>query len=124
MRIGTIGIDGKRHLLCFSVRVVRHCTERYGSINGLYSALSAEDELQALDEALWLLAEMMQAGDKYARMHGMDNAPCMSAEELEDACDISDFVQMRAAIMLTINNGRKTKVEVESSPNAEATQGS
>lgn len=124
MRIGTIGIDGKNHILCFSVRVVRHCTERYGSMSGLYEALSTENDLQALDEALWLLTEMMQAGDKYAKMHGMDNAPCMTAEELEDACDISDFVQMKAAIMLTINNGKKTNIEAESSPNAEATQGS
>lgn len=124
MRIGSIGIDGKQHILCFSVRVVRHCTERYGSVNGLYAALSNENELEALDEALWILSEMMQAGDKYAKMHGIENAPCMTPDELEDACDLKDFLQMKAAIVLTITNGKKTNVEAESSPNAEATQGS
>lgn len=123
MRVGTIGINGKQHVLCFSVRVVRHCTERYGSVNGLYDALSTENDLQALDEALWILSEMMQAGDKYAKMQRMENAPCMTPEELEDACDLNDFVQMKAAIVLTITRGKETHVEVESSPNAEATQG-
>lgn len=124
MRVGTIGINGKQHILCFSVRVVRHCTERYGSVNGLYDALSTENELQALDEALWILSEMMQAGDKYAKMQGVENAPCMTPDELEDACDLKDFLQMKAAIVLTITRGKETYVEVESSPNAEATQGS
>lgn len=124
MRIGSIRIDGKQHILCFSVRVVRHCAERYGSVNGLYAALSNENELEALDEALWILSEMMQAGDKYAKLHGLQNEPCMTPDGLEDACDLSDFLQMKSAIVLTITNGKKTDVEAESSPNAEATQGS
>lgn len=124
MRTGIIGINGKKHILCFSVRVVRHCTERYGSMSGLYDALSSEDELYALDESLWLLSEMMKAGEKYAQTHGLETAPSMTPDELEDACDVSDFRQITASIILTINNGKKTNVEVENSPNAEATQGS
>lgn len=124
MRSGTISIDGKRHVLCFSVRVVRNCAERYGSVNGLQEALSSENQVQALDESIWILAEMMKAGAKYAGEHGLENAAPMSVDDLYDSCGFDDLAGIQASIMLTINNGRKTNVEAEHSPNAEATQGS
>ena len=122
MRSGTISIDGKRHVLCFSVRVVRNCAERYGSVNGLNEALSSEDQVKALDESLWILAEMMKAGSKYAAEHGLENAAPMSMDDLYDSCGFEDLTGIRASIMLTINNGKKINVEAEASPNAEATQ--
>lgn len=122
MRTGTITIDGKFHLLCFSVRVVRSCTERYGSMRGLYEALSVQNEVQRLDETVWTLAEMMRAGDRYARVHQLDNEPPLSEDALFDCCDFDDLANMRAAIVATINNGRQTHVEADY-PNAAATQG-
>ena len=122
MRSGTISIDGKRHVLCFSVRVVRNCAERYGELSGLYAALSAENQVQALDESLWILSEMMKAGAKYAAEHGLENAEPMSVDDLYDSCGFDDLAGIRASIMLTINNGKRTNVEAEASPNAEATQ--
>ena len=123
MRVGTVGIDGKKHMLCFSVRVVRACTERYGSMSGLYDALSSDDSVRALDESLWVLSEMMSAGDKYAKQRELKNEQPLTLDELYDCCDVSDFVNIRSAIVVTISNGRKTNVEAESSPNAEATPG-
>ena len=122
MRSGTISIDGKRHVLCFSVRVVRNCAERYGELNGLYAALSSKNQVQALDESLWILAEMMKAGAKYAAEHGLENAEPMSVDDLYDSCGFDDLAGIRASIMLTINNGKRTNVEAEASPNAEATR--
>lgn len=124
MRTGAISINGKKHALCFSLRVVRSCVERYGSASGLYDALSSDDELKALNESMWVLAEMMKAGDRYAKANGEDNPAPLSFDDLYDLCDIGDFVNLRASIIQTVNNGRSTNVEVESSPNAEATQGS
>ena len=123
MRSGTISIDGQKHVLCFSVRVVRNCAERYGSMSGLYEALSSEDQVKMLDESLWILAQMMAAGAKYAAEKGMDTAAPMTVEDLYDCCGFDDLAGIRASIMLTINNGKRTSIEVESSPNAEATQG-
>lgn len=122
MRSGTISINGKRHVLCFSVRVVRNCAERYGELNGLYAALSSENHVQALDESLWILAEMMKAGAKYAAEHGLENAEPMSVDDLYDSCGFDDLAGIRSSIMLTINNGKRTNVEAEASPNAEATR--
>lgn len=124
MRTGTISIDGQKHLLCFSLRVVKICTERYGSTNGLFDALSEGDELKRLDESVWLLSQMMAAGDKYAKKNGIKNPSPMSYDDLYDVCDIRDFSNLRASIIQTINNGRETTVDVETnSPNAKATLG-
>ena len=35
MRTARITIDGAEHLLCFSARVVRACTERYGDMGNI-----------------------------------------------------------------------------------------
>ena len=123
MRTGTITLNGQRHILCFSVRVVRNCTERYGSMKGMYEALSAESELQVLDESLWLLRELMEAGAKYATLHNLETVKPLTADEMQDTCDLHEIVGIKAAILLTLKNGKERNVEVEGSPNAEATQG-
>lgn len=122
MRTGVIGFDGKKHVLCFSVRVIKSCCERYGSMDGVYEALSSDDEVKNLDEALWLLEQMMKAGDKYAKEHGIENEPPMTVDDMLDFCDVTDFIGMKYSIVSTITNGRTTNVEADS-PNAEATQG-
>ena len=35
MRTASIEICGKEHLLCFSARVVRACTEKYGEVENI-----------------------------------------------------------------------------------------
>lgn len=122
MRTATITIGGKERYMCFSVRVMRACSERYGTFSGVYKAMASENEAQALDEVLWLLAEMMKAGDRYAKSNGLSNPEPLSVEELLDSCDLADFVRIRGAITQTINNGSKTNVEVENAKNGEATQ--
>ena len=122
MRTATITLNGEDHLLCFSARVVRNCTERYGGMEKLDEVLSAGD-VRSFDEALWLLAEMMTAGDRYARQNGTANPSPLSVDDLLDLCDISDFAHMRAKIRETIVSGRATNVEVEPQKNAVATQG-
>ncbi|MCQ5025459.1 hypothetical protein NE612_01225 [Oscillibacter valericigenes] len=120
MRTATIIIDGQQHLLCFSTRVIRAVTERYGDIVKLYEAISTKDAVHNLDESIWLLAAMLDAGDRYARMHNLDNPAPLTAEQLYDACDISDFARLRLSIMETVTNGQKTHVEVEPPKNGEA----
>ena len=42
MKTTSIEINGKRYLLCFSLRVIRSCTERYKSIEEIGSAIDSE----------------------------------------------------------------------------------
>lgn len=121
MRTASIEIGGKEHLLCFSARVVRACTERYGGVEHIDTALSADEPVKALDEAVWLLATMMDGGARYARMNEIPNAPALTADELLDVMDIGDFANLKDKIAEAITNGKETHVESEPPKNAETT---
>lgn len=121
MRTARITIDGAEHLLCFSARVVRACTERYGEMGGMDEALTSGSPVQAMDEAVWMIATMMDAGARYAKLNGLDNPPPLTAEELLDVCDLGDFTQLTSKITETITNGKTPTVEAEPAKNAKAT---
>lgn len=121
MRTARITIDGAEHLLCFSARVVRACTERYGDIVNIDEALTSGSAVQSMDEAVWLIATMMDAGARYAKLNGLDNPPPLTEDELLDVCDMGDFTQVTRKITETITNGRAPTVEAEPPKNAGAT---
>lgn len=121
MRTATIDICGREHLLCFSARVVRAVTERYGGVERIDTALSADDPLKALDEAVWLLSTMMDGGARYAKLNGLETAPPLTADELLDVMDLSDFGQLRTKITEAVVSGRETHVEADPGKNAETT---
>ena len=121
MRTANIEIGGKAHLLCFSARVVRSVTERYGGMENIDEALSTEDTVKALDESVWLLAAMMDGGARYAKMSGLETPPPLTADELLDVMDLNDFVQIRTMIAETMTNGTTRHVEADPGKNAETT---
>lgn len=121
MRTASIEIGGKVHLLCFSARVVRAITERYGGVERIDTALSADDPLKALDEAVWLLATMMDGGARYAKINGLETEPPLTADELLDVMDLNDFGQLRTKITEAVVSGRETHVEADPGKNAETT---
>lgn len=121
MRTARITIDGAEHLLCFSARVVRACTERYGEMGGMDEALTSGSPVQAMDEAVWMIATMMDAGARYAKLNGLDNPPPLTEEELLDVCDLGDLTQLTSKITETITNGKTPTVEAEPAKNAKAT---
>lgn len=121
MRTAKVSIDGREHLLCFSVRVLRAVVDRYGSVEGLYAATSTEDQAKNLDEALWQLAAMMDAGARYAVLEGLPNGEPLTQEQLYDVCDISDFFEIRMAVQRTITSGVSPSLQVDDSKNREAT---
>ena len=121
MRTARITIDGAEHLLCFSARVVRACTERYGDMGSIDQALSGGSPVNAMDEAVWLIATMMDAGDRYAKLNSLDNPPPLTADQLLDVCDLGDFALLTSKITETITNGKTPAVEAEPAKNAKAT---
>ena len=96
MRVARIEIDGQEHLLCFSLRVLRAVCERYGGIEYLDAATSSEDQAHNLSEAVWQMATMMDAGDRYARERGLYNPSPLTEDQLLDLCTIYDFSKFRA----------------------------
>ena len=105
MRTGSININGKTYLLCFSARVMRDCVERYGDITGIDKALSEGSDIEKFNESLWLLSKMMEAGEKYARIEGVENPRALTEDELLDSMDIGSMTDMASNIKKTITDG-------------------
>lgn len=113
MRTGKIEISGKEYLLCFSARVVRDCAERYGDIKDIFSVLTKAEETKQMDESFWLLAKMIDAGDRYARLEGIENPAPLSQEDLYDIFGVDDLLDMKTKIMDTVTNGNEREIETE-----------
>lgn len=121
MRTAKIVLNEREYPMCFSMRVVRACNERYGGIENIESALRDGGTAKTMDEALWLLHAMIDGGVKHAIASGEKTADAPSLDEMYDICDISDFAELRGKIMETITSGSTPAVTVEVDPkNAEA----
>ena len=116
MRTATIQINEKNYLLCFSARVIKACTERYGSVEKIFDALQTEDAMQAMEESFWLLAEMLDAGARYAKVEGMENPKPLTKEELYDVFDISSMAYIQLSIATTVTNGATREVVATPDP--------
>lgn len=85
-------------------------------------ALDADDPVSVLDESLWLLAAMLDAGARYARLNGQECLPPPDQEALYDLCGMDDLSGLRGRIMETMTRGQSRTVEAEPPKNAAATQ--
>ena len=121
MKTTSIEINGKRYLLCFSLRVIRSCTERYKIIEEIGSAIDSEDKLQNVYESVWIIAEMMKAGERYAKLNGLDAPEALSEDVLLDVFDVRDAALLVEKIQETILAGKAAEIEAEYPKNAEAT---
>ena len=121
MRTATMTINGREHILCFSARVVRDCSERYGEWNGVFTAMSEGSEVQKLDESIWLISRLMDAGARYAATNGIECPKPLTPDELYDSCSLSDFFLLRSKITETVKAGQATTIEAEAPKNAGAT---
>lgn len=113
MRTSSIKINGASHLLCFSARVMRACAQRYNGMKNMDQALAGGNEEKILDEYIWLVSEMMNAGDRYAKLEGLDNPKPYTYDQLYDICGTEDIAAIRESITNAISNGTKRNVETE-----------
>ena len=113
MRTAKMTIDGREHLLCFSGRVLRNVTERFGGVREMYDAFHGDSPAECLDAAIWVLAQMIDAGDRYAELNGLENPGRYTPEDLYDLVDINDFSGIYGKIRETITSGRQQTVEAK-----------
>ena len=110
MRTAKMSVDGREYLLCFSGRVIRNVTEKFGSLPAMYEAFSQEEQEKSLDAAVWVLSQMIQAGDRYAKLNGLENPGMLSFDDLYDLFDINDFTGIYSKIKETIRSGKHQTV--------------
>lgn len=112
MRKSSIEIEGQKHLLVFSVRVMDSCCDKWGSLDAIEDALS--DSKTGLRDNLWLLEQMMVAGDKYAKRNGIENPAPLTLDELLDCYDMTNLAEIGNAIKATFDASNETTVQTES----------
>ena len=67
MRTGKITIGGKDYITCLSTRVLVALEERGGDAD---QELARIMQGRKLGDLFWLLAQMIDAGDRYAKLEG------------------------------------------------------
>lgn len=116
MRTAKMTIDGREHLLCFSGRVLRNITEKFGGVKEMYEAFHSENATANLDAVVWTLAQMVDAGDRYAKLNGFPNPGRYTPEDLYDLVDINDFTGIYAKIRETITSGKQRTIDAKPQP--------
>ena len=104
MRNRTITLAGKEYSLRFSLRVVQ-------AIQGKGS------EMGVVDECLWLLAAMLDAGWRYDRASG-ENPP--EPPDMDMLLDVLDLSEARAALVTAIAGDSVRTVEADPPKNGAA----
>lgn len=123
MKTVKIKINGTEHTLCYSVRVVRAAVERFGTLEAMSEVLFGGNSPESIDARLWLLAQEMEAGARYAARCG-ENAPePLSVEEIMDTVPGMQFGDILTEAINAVVEGSSTSIDAEApaGKNAEAT---
>lgn len=116
-----IPIRGTSYPMCFSLRVVKACGDKFGGLDGLDTALTGGgDALDALSNCIWLLGQMLDAGWRYDRANGGDPAQPPDEEELLDTFGLDDLTELKSSLMVAMTASNERSVEAEPGKNAEA----
>ena len=125
MRTSTLTIRGTEYPRCFSTRVLLALEERGKREKPVKSAtemLSSIMENEALSDAFWLLHQLMVAGNRYAKLEGLDTPEVFSLDDMIDLVGVEDYPAMFAAIGKAVTDGQAQTVEAEFPKNADTTQ--
>lgn len=123
MKRVTIPIRGREMPLCFSLRVVKACGDRFGGLDGLDAALTGGgDAIQALCNCTWLLCQMLDAGYRYDAADGKDAVKPPDEEALLDTFGLDDLADLQGNLMAAMTASNQRSVEAAPGKNAETTQ--
>lgn len=125
MRTSTLTIRGTEYPCCFSTRVLLALEERGKREKPVKSAtemLSSIMENEAMSDAFWLLHQLMVAGNRYAKLEGLDTPEVFSLDDMIDLVGVEDYPAMFAAIGKAVTDGQAQTVEAEFPKNADTTQ--
>lgn len=95
MRTGKITIGGKDYITCLSTRVLVALEERGGDAD---QELARIMQGRKLGDLFWLLAQMIDAGDRYAKLEGLDNPGSLTLDAIMDCMGPDDYEAMTGAM--------------------------
>nr|DAJ90236.1 MAG TPA: tail assembly chaperone protein [Bacteriophage sp.] len=118
MKTGKIKIKETEYITCFSTRVLIAIEEREGdSTEGLKRILNDSK----LDDLFWLLAQLIDAGARYAKMEGLNNPEPLTKDELIDMIGVDEYPSIFGEITQTVISGNTPNIETKPLKNAETT---
>ena len=120
MKVITRHICGEDRVLCYSLRVSKAITEKFGS-GGIRESLKGDNPAETLDAVIWMLSLLMAAGKKYADKNGMKCPDAPSEDDMLDDYGLDDLADLMGLANDAMAAGAQQEVEAESK-NAEATQ--
>ena len=100
--------------------------EKYGDIEkGLQNVAG----VQNIEDAFWIVYELMKAGAQYAKLEGIENPPLPEYDTCLDLVGVDDLPEITNGIVNAVKSGSKTVIKTEpseetkkNSKNAKATQ--
>lgn len=118
MKTATVKIKDKEYTACFSAYVIAKCEDRAGSIDKILEEVNENK----LSTALWLLAQMLKAGELYEKINGGKPPKAPTYDELLITTGLEDLNNnVFKVINDTITAGIGREIETEPK-NAETTQ--
>jgi len=123
MKTAKLELNGKTYTMCFSLRVTRDLTERFGGMDGMQEAVTSKDTSKALDAVVWMLAAMSRAGTLYDKRCGIETEEPLTEDDLFDGTGVDDLQNLRAKMFETITAGQTADIKVEAEKNAETSPG-
>lgn len=122
MKKVTIPLGGVEYPLCFSLRVVQACGERFNGLENMDQALSgAGDPVHTIGDCVWLLSRMLDAGYRYEKGNGTEAKMPPTEEALWDNFGLDDLADLQLHLMTAMTAGKERTVEVEPPKNGMAT---
>lgn len=120
MRTGKIKIGDKEYLGCFSTRVLASVEDYTGMSfeTGLKDIL----EKKSIKDIMWFVVQLVNAGDRYAKMEGIDNPGTIDEDEIYDLVGVDDYEDVFGSIGEIAKAGTKPEIELKPTKNAKATQ--
>lgn len=119
MRTAKAKIHDKEYLICFSTRVLMALEEREGDSS---AGLEKIMKTQKVSDVFWLLAQMIDAGDRYAKIEGIENPGTISYDELVDTLGVDEYQDVFGAIAEAVQKGTKPDVQTKPAKNAKTTR--
>lgn len=119
MKTNRITIKGKNYITCFSTRVLLAVEDREGDCDKGLQRIMKDGKIS---DMFWLLAQMIDAGDRYAKMEGIENPGVLTYDELVDSVGVDEYQTMFGAIVNAVKADSTPKVQTKPAKNAKTTQ--
>ena len=118
MRVKHITINKKEYPICFSTRVLIALEERAGNADIELNRIFSE---RKMTDVFWLLAQMLDAGYRYADIDGQVTPDPLTYDQLLDLIGVDEYSTMFSSLSSAIRDDSAPTVEAAPAKNAEAT---